>query len=265
MDFDHIGPLQLIVVGFGPDAEFEGLVLDELERLTARGLVRVIDLRFVSKSDGGSLVEIEMTGLEEEERAQFGAVIDRLIGIGAGTASDPVPTAVGAERSYGIGPTDLAELDGLMRPGDSVGLLLFEHTWASELKAAIRSTGGFPIAQGFLTPEALLMVGAEVRAIAEAEAAIELADAVTGAALLDAMAAVAALEDVKAAAAIECVQALMAAGLIIDAAANEALEALVAAELIEDAAIGAAVETVAIAARETDDALAALRAADTQD
>ncbi len=109
-------------------------------------------------------------------------------------------------------------------------MLLFEHTWASELKAAIRTTGGFPIAQGFLTPEAAMMVGAEVQAIAEAEAVIELADAISGAAMLDAIATVAAAEDIKTAAAIEAVQALMVAGLIIDAAADEALAALLEAE-----------------------------------
>ncbi len=261
MDFNDIGPLQLLVVGFGPEAEFQGLVLDELERLTARGLIRVIDLRFVAKEHDGGLTALEMSGLDDQEAAEFGDVIDRLIGIadvgGQGTAGDD-----GFDRSFGLGPDELATLAEDLEPGHSVGLLLFEHSWAAELKAAIRTTGGYPIAQGFLTPEAAMMVGAEVQAIAEAEAAIELADAVAGAAMLDAMAAVATAEDIKTQAAIETVQALMVSGLIIDAAAEEAIEALVAAELVESAAVDAAAGVVAAAAEETEEALAALRAAE---
>lgn len=265
MNFNDIGPLQLLVVGFGPDAEFEGLILDELERLTARGLIRVIDLRFVAKDADGELLAIEMSGIDAAEAAEFGAVIDRLIGIAEGSGDDPVALENGADRSFGLGPEQLAQLAADLMPGDSVGLLLFEHTWASELKAAIRTTGGFPIAQGFLTPEAAMMVGAEVQAIAEAEAAIELADAISGAAMLDAIATVAAAEDIKTSAAIEAVQALMVAGLIIDAAAEEALEALLEAELIADTAVGAAAEIVAAAAQESDEALAALAVAENDD
>ena len=265
MDFNDIGPLQLLVVGFGPDAEFEGLVLDELERLTARGLIRVIDLRFVTKDDDGELLAIELSGVDEDEAAEFGAVIDRLIGLAEGANAEPASPEGMVDRSYGIGAEQLRELAADMEPGDSVAMLLFEHTWASELKAAIRVTGGFPIAQGFLTPEAALMVGAEVQAIAEAEAAIELADAIYGAAMLDAIATVAAAEDIKATAAVEAVQALMVAGLIIYAAADEALAALIEAELIAETAVGAAAEIVAADQQESAEAIAAIAAAGDDD
>lgn len=262
MDFTDVGPLQMLVIGFGPDAEFEGLVLDEIERLTARGLIRVIDMRFVTRGDDGALVAVGFTELEDDEAAEFGAVIDRLIGLGAVAPGGQAAPADDAERSFGLGPDDLVAIAEDLQPGESVGLLLFEHTWALELKAAVRTTGGFPIAQGLLTPEAAMMVGAEVTAIAEAEAAIELADAVSGAAMLDAMATVSAAEDIKAAAAVEAVQALMVAGLVIDAAADEAIEALIAAELIGEAAVGAAAEVVAAAAKEADEAIEAIRAAE---
>ena len=75
-----------------------------------------------------------------------------------------------------------------------------------------------PLAQGFLTPEALVLVGAEVRAVVEAEATIALADAVKGAAVLDALAVVEEAEAVKQAAAAEAARALIAAGLIEEAA-----------------------------------------------
>jgi hypothetical protein len=261
MDFNDIGPLQLLVIGFEPDAEFEGMVFDELERLTARGLIRVIDLGFVTKGDDGVLAGFEFSGLDDEEADEYGRVIDRLLGFADVSGGDQVAGDGGPDHSFGLGPDQLTALGEQLEPGHSAGVLLFEHVWAAELKAAIRTTGGYPISQGFLTPEAAMMVGAEVQAIAEAEAAIELADAVAGAAILDAVATVAAAEDVKTQAAIEAVQALVVSGLIVDAAAGQALEALVAAELIETAAIDAAVAVVDAAADETDEALAVLRAA----
>jgi hypothetical protein len=47
-------------------------------------------------------------------------------------------------------------------PGSSAGFLLVEHVWARDLKRAIRQTGGFPIGEGFLTPEEVAEVAAEL-------------------------------------------------------------------------------------------------------
>ena len=55
-----------------------------------------------------------------------------------------------------------------LHPGDSAGFVLIEHVWARDLKGAIRDAGGFPLGEGFLTPEALAAVGAELVAISEA-------------------------------------------------------------------------------------------------
>ncbi len=39
-------------------------------------------------------------------------------------------------------------------------LLVIEHTWAIPLRDAIRASGGIMIAQDFLSPEALIAIGA---------------------------------------------------------------------------------------------------------
>jgi hypothetical protein len=61
----------------------------------------------------------------------------------------------------------------------------------------LRGAGGVPLVQGFLTPEALMMLGAEVAAVVQAENTIERAQAVEGAAILEALATVEAAEHVK--------------------------------------------------------------------
>lgn len=258
MEFSDVGPLQVLVVGFDADAQFDGLILEELERLITRGTIRVIDLRFLTCVDDGTVAELELDALTEEERSGFGQVIDSLRGL-AGAEQGRVDG-----ESAGIGPAEIERLVADLQPGQSLGILLFEHTWATELKAAIRGVGGQLITQGFLTPEAAVMVGAEVAAIAEAEATIELAAAVSGAAMLDAAAVVAAAEDVKAAAAIDAIRALIAAEVIVDTAATVALEALVTAELVSEAAVDAAAREVLETAEETDRALDEIAAARTE-
>jgi hypothetical protein len=51
----------------------------------------------------------------------------------------------------------------------------------------VREANGHLLAQGILTRDAMMVIGQELETMAEAEAAIELAEAVKGAALLDAL------------------------------------------------------------------------------
>ena len=180
-----------------------------------------------------------------EQREALGAVAGGLLGYIAGgedvavQAADETAQAI-AGGAFGLGLGDLQTIKDSIGPGQAALLLLFEHTWATALKGAVRGAGGVPLVQGFLTPEALMLVGAEVRAVVEAEATIALAEAVKGAAVLDALAVVEEAEAVKQAAAAEAARALIAAGLIEEAAAQEAVDTLVAAELIEAPAAAAA-------------------------
>jgi hypothetical protein len=101
------------------------------------------------------------------------------------------------------------------------------------LRDAIRRAGGVPLAQGFITQEALVMVGEEVRAIAEAELTIEVAEAVKGAAILDTLATLQEADAIKTAIAADVLRTLAIAELIEEAAVSEAIETLAKAELLE--------------------------------
>ncbi|HEY9292427.1 MAG TPA: hypothetical protein VIP98_14170 [Microlunatus sp.] len=258
MKFEDVGPLQVLVVGFDVDAQFSGSIVEELERLIGSGTIRVIDLRFLTRIDDDTIEEVDLDSLSDDERAGFGQVIDSLRELGGQDGAQ-------AGDSASLGPADIDRVVSDIQVGQSIGILLFEHTWATRLKTVVRDVGGTMIAQGLLTPEAAFMVGEEVAAIAEAEAAIELATAVSGAAMLDAAAAVAESEDIKAAAAIDTVRALIASEVISDIAATDALESLVDAELISAEAVSAAAEEVLARAEETEQAIDALvDAADTE-
>ena len=52
------GPLQVIAVGFGPGADFEGRVLAEVDRLQGRGVLRLLDVLFVAKDEDGTIQRV---------------------------------------------------------------------------------------------------------------------------------------------------------------------------------------------------------------
>jgi uncharacterized membrane protein len=246
-----IGPIQIIAFKFGADAEFRGEILAELENLRGQGLIRVVDLLFV-RHEGDSLLELQYDNLSEDERVEFGVVIGALLGYGAGGEEGAIVGAVeGAlaadESILGMSADDVRDIADRLEPGESAAILLFEHTWAIPLRDAIRRTGGQPVAQAFLTPEAVMLVGAELQAMVEAEEAIEMAEAVKAMALLEAVEAVVASEMIQEQAAIEAVEAIETAEAIKALAAAEAVRALIASDIIQEMAAEEALDALVTA------------------
>jgi hypothetical protein len=238
-----IGPIQVIVFGFDRTDQFKGEALEELRQLRNRGMIRVIDVFLAKKSEGGGLSSTELSWVSEEEKQEFGSVIRKLLEVGGGEAASPQNRTEAIElaaRSSGITPEDLRAAVAAIPPGKALGVLLFEHTWAIPLRDAIRRAGGRPLAQGFITPEGLMMVGAELEAITEAELAIEVSDAVRGAAILDALIAIEQGEQIKSAVAADVLRTLVVADMIEEAAVEEAVQVLAAADLIERKALESA-------------------------
>jgi len=163
-----IGPLQLTVIRFDGN-DFKSGILPELKAVRKAGVIRLLDLLFVTKNEEGNLSSVEISDLDDDEARGYGAVIGGLIGLGAAGASG---AAIGAEmgalalsdRDYGITPEDLDEIAGNLPPGSSALLALFEHTWAIGLKRSILNAGGGLVAQGLLDPATLMGIGAELTA-----------------------------------------------------------------------------------------------------
>ncbi len=237
-----VGPIQVIVFGFDTTDKMRGQILQELTRLRTRGLIRVIDILLAKKEPSGEIRAMELEGLTAAEKAQFGQVVQRLITAGGSTPSAAKP-ASGVEmldaslQSVGLSAADIVRAANALPPGKAIGILMFEHTWAIPLRDAIRSVGGIPLTQGFVTHEALALVGREVQAAAEARQALELTQAIQAVAVLEAMAAVEQAERIKSAVAADVLRTLVAAKMIEDAAVQEAIDVLLAARLIENQAL----------------------------
>ena len=160
-----MGPVQILLIGYGEDAEFRGAVLDELKRLREQDLVRVIDLLLVMKNADGSVEKIEFS--DAAELAELGAVAGALIGFGAaGEEGAEVGALVGAETALEQGSTfddeDVWFIADAIPEGTAAAVAVLEHRWAIPLRDAIRGAGGVPLADEWLHPEDLLAVGAEI-------------------------------------------------------------------------------------------------------
>jgi hypothetical protein len=78
-----------------------------------------------------------------------------------------------AENDYGITADEIEEIAANIPRDSAVLLMLFEHTWAINLRNAMLDAGGLPIAQGLMNPLALVQFGAELAAAVETAKRLE--------------------------------------------------------------------------------------------
>jgi DNA-binding NarL/FixJ family response regulator len=236
-------PLQVIALRFSRDDGSEDRILAEVDRLRGRGVLRLLDMLFVARSQDGT---IERLTIGDDE--DFGSLLAAFVPVADGGPAGPAP----ADGSAAFDLADARALADSLEPGTALAFLLVEHYWAEPLFDAIAETGGTLIGEGFLTAETGLVVGAEVAAMEEAAEVIAQAQAEEAVALLETAAAwaeaaqaVAESQRIQSAAAADAVRALITAGLVEEAAAHEAVMALTAAGLIVAAADQAAADAVA--------------------
>ncbi len=142
---EDIGPIDFLLIewpGRQPTGEAAPIVAD----LVDRGIIRVLDLAFITKDENGAVagLEIKDLGGEVEELKLFE-------GASSGLLSDE----------------DVTEAGGALEPGTSAALLVFENRWAAPFAAAVRRSGGQLVASGRIPVQAIL--GA-LEAAEEAEA-----------------------------------------------------------------------------------------------
>src|ERR671913_874560 len=172
---EKIGPVQLVAIGFPPDAEFEGRIMYELARLERHETIRILDLLFVSKdTETGDLLALDYQG------EKLGAIVGALLGFDF-KGEQPSEVSEIEGHAFGLSQREIQGIAASLKPGSSAGFLFIEHVWARDLKRAIRETGGFPLGEGFLTPETIAEVATELIAMSEALEELEREEAGAGA------------------------------------------------------------------------------------
>jgi uncharacterized membrane protein len=172
-----IGPVQLIVLGFDhPD--FQGEIIQELERLRESNTVRVIDALAVYKDVHGEIEVAHLSNLTRDEAIELGSKIGALIGLGIeGEEGMEAGAAAGAEAAQdGIdvfSDEDAWDVVDDIPPDTAAALLLIEHHWAVPLRDAVVRANGFRIADGFISPLDLVAIGLLTAEEAEQQVALE--------------------------------------------------------------------------------------------
>ena len=133
-DSIEMGPIDYIVVEW-PDRQPTGAAAPHLVELVDRGIIRIIDLAFIAKGEDGSVARLELADLGDAVEAY--AVFE---GASSGLLSDE----------------DVEEAGGVMEPGTSAALLVFENTWAAPFATAVRRSGGQLAASGRIPVQAIL-------------------------------------------------------------------------------------------------------------
>lgn len=134
MDEIEMGPIDYILVEW-PGRQPNGEAAPHLVDLVDRGVIRILDLAFVTKDEDGTVAGLELSDL----------------GDGAGELE------VFAGASSGLlGDDDLTEAAAALEPGTSAAILVFENTWAAPFAAAVRRSGGQLVASGRIPVEDVL-------------------------------------------------------------------------------------------------------------
>ena len=132
---DALGPISYLIVEF-PGNKMTGEGFPALIDLVDRGLIRILDLTFVTVNDDGSVVAMELADLDGDGSLDL-AVFE---GVSSGLISE----------------SDRAEAASAIEPGSSAGILLFENRWAVPFVQALRNSDAQVIAAGYVPIDAML-------------------------------------------------------------------------------------------------------------
>ena len=140
-----IGPVQVLVVGFDQPT-FSGEVLAELARLREAGIVRLIDVLLVSRSQDGTLQTLSPP---DGFAAELGEIAAEVLGQPecagpevANAAADPDVTKIESASTWSLADA--------IPVGSAAAVALIEHLWAAPLGAAIQRAGGTPLEETWL-------------------------------------------------------------------------------------------------------------------
>lgn len=120
---EDMGPIDYLLVEW-PDRQPDGSAMPHLINLVEAGIVRIIDLAFITKGEDGIVATASINELGAEFQVFDGA------------------------SSGLLGDDDIEEAGSAMEPGTSAALLVWENRWAAPFASALRKNGAQVVATG---------------------------------------------------------------------------------------------------------------------
>jgi hypothetical protein len=124
-----MGPISYLIVEF-PGNKMTGEGLPILMDYVERGLIRVLDLVFVTRDSDGSVRAVELRDIDRD------GVLD--VAMFEGVSSGLLDAA------------DIGDAGSVIEPGSSAGVLIFENRWATDFTQALRRGGAELVAAGYI-------------------------------------------------------------------------------------------------------------------
>jgi uncharacterized protein DUF6325 len=125
---EPMGPISYLIVEF-PGNKMTGEAFPALIDLVDQGLIRILDLRFVTRDDDGSIAAI---ALNELDSGDFDITLFE--GVSSGL----------------LDQSDFDDAAAALEPGSSAGILIFENKWATTFVDALRRSDAQLVAAGYI-------------------------------------------------------------------------------------------------------------------
>ena len=118
----ELGPVDVVVIGYPPDAPRTGEAIPLFVDLVDRGIIRVLDVLMVQKDSEGNVSGLEIADLDGD------GIDDLLVFAGARTGM--------------LGEEDASTAGDALQPGEAALMICFENAWAAPFATAVRRNGG---------------------------------------------------------------------------------------------------------------------------
>jgi hypothetical protein len=118
----ELGPVDIVVIGFPPDAPRTGESIPLFVDLVDRGIIRVLDALMIQKDGEGRTSAVEIRDVGD------GALVNLSVFEGAQTGL--------------LGDEDAALAGEALEPGEAAVLICFENSWAAPFVTSVRRNGG---------------------------------------------------------------------------------------------------------------------------
>ena len=119
---EELGPVDIVVIAYPAHAPMTGEAVPLMMDLIDRGIIRVLDVRFVMKNEDGTYSGFEATDLDGDSVGDFKLFEGASSGV--------------------LGEDDVAVAAEAIEPGTAAAMIVYENRWAAPFAAAVRRNGG---------------------------------------------------------------------------------------------------------------------------
>jgi Family of unknown function (DUF6325) len=133
-ELQDMGPVDYVILEW-PNQQPTGEVAPMIIDLVDRGIIRILDVAFLVKAEDGSVAAIDLASLEGDAAAFM-----EFDGASSGL----------------LDQADLEDAAGVLEPGTSAAVLVWENRWAAPVAVALRRSGGQLVASGRIPIQGIL-------------------------------------------------------------------------------------------------------------